>query len=758
IRPPGPLGSFVDELDVLLSGLPVDAPLILLGDFNLPSEKLQSSCLLPILSSFDLAFNQSAPTHRAGNTLDLIFSRPVPALDVAVTPLDFSDHHLLSFSLPLSAPSTSTSANSSTLHRNLRSVSPSALASTVLTTLPHLESFSSLPLETATDTLLSSISTSVDLLCPFSPRSANSSPPSPWLSDVLRNNRRELRLAERKWRKSQHDSDLHSYQSLLSRFRTEVAAAKASYYRGKLESSASDPRKLFTIFSSLLNPPTPPPPTTLSADDFVSFFEEKVDKIRRSFPPASTPLSRHCPPPPSSLTCFSPLSTDDLLHLLTSNNPTTCPLDPVPSPLFQTVAPNLLPFISSIINSSLSSGQVPSAFKSARVVPILKKPTLDSLDIGNYRPISLLSLLSKILERSVYNQLSLFLTLNNLQDPNQSGFKAAHSTETALIAVTEKLHAAKAARLSSVLILLDLSAAFDTVDHKILLSILAGLGIAGSAWQWFASYLQGRSYQVSARISACLADVSSWMAAHHLKLNPCKTELLYIPGTAGPRNDLAITFENSLVTPSTEARSLGVMMDDQLSFSSHIANVTRSCRFLLYNIRRIRPFLSREATQVLVQSLVTSRLDYCNSLLAGLPLRTIRPLQLIQNATARVVFNVPKFNHVTPLLRSLHWLPVAARIRFKTLTLAYKAKNGPAPPYLMAMVKSRSAPRALRASSTARLDPPSLKIRGRQASRLFSVLAPKWWNKLPLGVRTAESLAVFKRRLKTHLFREYLDD
>ncbi|KAI4899622.1 hypothetical protein NFI96_001493 [Prochilodus magdalenae] len=84
--------------------------------------------------------------------------------------------------------------------------------------------------------------------------------------------------------------------------------------------------------------------------------------------------------------------------------------------------------------------------------------------------------------------------------------------------------------------------------------------------------------------------------------------------------------------------------------------------------------------------------------------------------------------------------------------LAYKAKNGPAPPYLMATVKSRAVPRALRASSTARLEPPSLRTHGRQASRLFSVLAPRWWNELPLGVRTAESLGVFKRRLKTHLF------
>ncbi|XP_049330258.1 uncharacterized protein LOC111194348, partial [Astyanax mexicanus] len=533
----------------------------------------------------------------------------------------------------------------------------------------------------------------------------------------------------------------------------EVTAAKSSFYKRKLEESASDPRKLFTIFSSLLNPPTPQPPTTLSPDDFVNFFKEKVANIRQSFPPASNLPTKLYLPHSTSLSHFSLLSTDEILHLLHSNNPTTCPLDPLPSSLFQTIAPDLLPFITHIINTSLSSGHVPSTFKTARVVPILKKPTLDSLDVGNYRPVSLLSFLSKVLERAVYNQLSLFLTQNNLQDPNQSGFKPAHSTETALIAVTEKLHAAKATNLSSVLILLDLSAAFDTVNHSILLSILTSLGITGSAWQWFASYLEDRSYQVSSRISACLSDVSMWMSSHHLKLNPSKTDLLFIPGTTSLHNNISISFDNSLVTPSAEARSLGVVMDDQLSFSSHIANLTRSCRFLLYNIRRIRLFLSQEATQVLVQSLVISRLDYCNSLLAGLPLRATKPLQLIQNAAARLVFNLPKFSHVTPLLRSLHWLPVAARIRFKTLTLAYKAKNGPAPSYLMAMVKARSAPRALRASSTARLEPPSLKTHRKQTSRLFSVLAPRWWNELPLDVRTAESLAVFKRRLKTHLFK-----
>ncbi|KAK3543389.1 hypothetical protein QTP70_018868 [Hemibagrus guttatus] len=149
---------------------------------------------------------------------------------------------------------------------------------------------------------------------------------------------------------------------------------------------------------------------------------------------------------------------------------------------------------------------------------------------------------------------------------------------------------------------------------------------------------------------------------------------------------------------------------------------------------------------------VISRLDYCNSLLAGLPLNAIHPLQMIQNAAARLVFNLPKFSHTTPLLHSLHWLPVAARIRFKTLMLAYKSENGPAPSYLKVLVTSRTAPRLLRSTSTARLVPPSLREKGRYTSRLFSVLAPRWWNELPLGIRTAESLTVFKWQLKTYLF------
>ncbi|XP_071202850.1 uncharacterized protein [Salvelinus alpinus] len=369
----------------------------------------------------------------------------------------------------------------------------------------------------------------------------------------------------------------------------------------------------------------------------------------------------------------------------------------------------------------------------------------------------------------------------------------------------------------------NLSAAFDTVNHQILLSTLSELGISGAAHAWIASYLTGRSYQVAwresvsapralttgvpqgsvlgpllfslytkslgsvisshglsyhcyaddtqlifsfppsdnqvaNRISACLADISVWMTDHHLKLNLGKTELLFLPGKDCPFHDLAITVDNSIVSSSQSAKNLGVILDNTLSFSTHIKAVTRSCRFMLYNIRRVRPCLTQEAAQVLIQALVISRLDYCNSLLAGLPACAIKPLQLIQNAAARLVFNLPKFSHVTPLLRSLHWLPVEARIRYKTMVLAYGAVRGTAPPYLQALIRPYTQTRALRSSTSGLLASlPLRKYSSRSAqSKLFAALAPQWWNKLPHDARSAESITTFRRHLKPHLFKEYL--
>ncbi len=350
---------------------------------------------------------------------------------------------------------------------------------------------------------------------------------------------------------------------------------------------------------------------------------------------------------------FCPLTKAEVSKLLLSSHPTTCPLDPIPSYLLQAISPALLPALTHIINTSLLTGIFPTAFKQARVTPLLKKPTLNTSLIENYRPVSLLSFIEKMLEQAVFNQVSLFLSQNNKQDAKQSGFRSDHSTKTALLSVTETLRIAKADSKSSVLILLDLSAAFDTVNHQILLFTLSSLDITGIPLCWFESSLACLSRwpgeeRYPKHINWSLGflrdrflDLSSSPHTLHHWVPSYKHMVSHTMATL-MTHSFTIHLGSSTITPSSSVRNLGVIFDDQLTFKEHIAKIARSCRFALHNIRKIRPFLTEHATQLLVQALVISRLDYCNALLAGLPSNTIKPLQMIQNAAARLVFNEPK--------------------------------------------------------------------------------------------------------------------
>ena len=187
---------------------------------------------------------------------------------------------------------------------------------------------------------------------------------------------------------------------------------------------------------------------------------------------------------------------------------TNIPLDPIPTFLLKDCLDILLSSITKLVNYSLIEGSFPNSFKKAVVTPLIKKASLPRDNLKNYRPASGLSFLSELVERVVARQLTSHINNNKLDNPHQSAYKPGHSTETALLSIKNEVHLSLARGEPTALVLLDLSAAFDTIDHNILLGYLKfWFGLGGTVLRWFASYL--RSHCQAIKIGSTLSELSN---------------------------------------------------------------------------------------------------------------------------------------------------------------------------------------------------------------------------------------------------------
>jgi len=572
--------------------------------------------------------------------------------------------------------------------------------------------------------------------------------------------------------------------------------------------------------------PTVHPPSQLPVM-FSDFFISKVADIRSVLDQmlvSSTVATHSDIPLHSSHFSFLPISDSDLKTLILKSKPTTCPLDPIPTPLLLEYIDVLLPTLTRIVNDSLATGIFPSLFKNAVVKPLLKKPSLDPNVLKNYRPVSNLSFLSKVMEKVVLKQLLSYLNSHDLISHTQSAYRPVHSTETALIKVTNDILDGLDGGDESVLTLLDLSAAFDTIDHTTLLKRLSTLyGISGPALAWFESYLCGRTQAVLVAgqmsplvplsfgvpqgsvlgpilfimytkplssliqthsvsnqsfaddtqlykssppsqthaailaVQTCIVDVKDWMSHNKLKLNDDKTEALLFRKRSARLTDgpTSIRVGDTDICFSSSARNLGFTITSDMTLDKHISNICRSAYFELRKISTIRHTLSVQTTNTLVCAFVLSKLDYCNSLLSGCPLYLIQKLQKLQNSAARLVLKARKSDHATPLLRTLHWLPIKSRIDYKLSTLCFNFFSGSSPAYFSELLTVYTPTRQLRSSSDTRiLLVPRTKTKT-YGHRTFTYSASTQWNSLPYNIRHMQSPQAFKRALKTHLFRAH---
>jgi len=602
-----------------------------------------------------------------------------------------------------------------------------------------------------------------------------------------------------------------------------------------VEECQGDQKQLFSVIDQLLHQKQPPTLPSFSsakelANAFSSFFVSKIQKIRtkidQNLISRSTPAFVLEVQDPNELSSFTPASEQELLKVIKAMKNSTCNADPIPTVLMKQCITSLIATITKTVNLSLSSGTVPTYLKHAVVRPHLKKPDLDHECYLNYRPLSNLPFQAKILEKIVVKRLLDHMERNNLHEVMQSAYKQFHSTETALVRVHNDILMNMDNKQGTILVLLDLSAAFDTIDHPVLFKTLEHrLGIKGTALKWFKSYLSERtqavlienissdpvslkfgvpqgsvlgpllytiytlplgdilrnleiSYHLYAddtqlylsfnfteaesqqeclnKMQKCVSEVKAWMTENKLKLNDDKTEVMFI---ASDYYRKLITLENfsidsTVIVPTSSVRNIGVIFDHALTMKNQVTTVCRSLHLHLRNIGSIRKCISHEACEKLIHALVTSRLDNGNATLYGLPDTQLGRLQRMLHIAARILTLTPVYNHITPILIELHWLPVSKRIEYKILLLTFKSLNGLAPQYLSDLLISRDSisQRNTRSSNTNLLEVPSSRTTT-FGNRAFSRTAPALWKCLPVQLRTMTELVPFKKSLKTHLFK-----
>ena len=824
---------FFDELSAVFERLAAfGCPIVVCGDFNIHvdnTDDINSVRLCELLQSFDCVQHVAEPTHNAGHTLDLVITRSDTSISALRVGDMVSDHALVCFTLHVETEKSDT--HHWIMRRAWRRLSSDAFASDLAASalccdLTALEDKS---VDDLAQLYSSELTRLLDRHCPVVKVRHKLKQTTPWFDADCRAARRRARAAERRFRRTYAKVDRLAWEQKLGTTHSLYERKSSNYWRDEIAASKGNTTRLWRTLHGVLGETTGDENCPHSAEDFASYFRDKVDAVRAST--STTPTyDVPCRATPT-LEEWTLVSVDEVEQLISSALNKTCELDPAPTWLVKEMRGLLSPFITLLFNKSLMSACFPAAFKQALVRPSLKKVGLDAGDLKNFRPVSNLPFLAKLLERVVQVRLQGFLDTNRLMPTAQSAYRKFHSTETATARVYNDLLLATDRGQVSALCLLDLTAAFDTVDHELLLRRLeCQSGLRGIPLMWFRSYLLGRTYRVIyagstsstiyivcsvpqgsvlgpllfilyvadladivdrhgvslhsfaddtqlylhchrddttmavARLKECIADISHWMSANRLKLNTDKTELLW----TGSRYNIsqfqghgpALELGADTVLPCGHVRLLGVTLSADLSLDRHVSVVCAKSFYWLRQLRRVRRSLDAESAATLVHAFVTSKVDYCNLLLAGSPTSVTDKLQRVMNAAARVVSGTKKYDRgLTQLLRSeLHWLDVADRVTYKLSLMVFKCLHGRAPDYLseLCMPVAQVAERQhLRSASRHLLVVPRFQLHtyGRRA---FAVAGPTTWNSLSVELRDPDlGVAAFGRSLKTFLFRRY---
>ena len=487
---------------------------IILGDLNFhldDSDNISTQKFNRILSEFGLVQHVSEPTHVGGHILDVAITCSNSSIveNLSVDELGFTtdsndpvnDHFALSFLLK---GEKKVFQQKTIKYRKWRSIDSELLKTNYETRLiSFYDQLSSDQMAVWYDRNLTELA---DLHAPLVTKKVIRRS-NPWYNDQIREMKRNARKLERKWKKTKLMVDKRILKEHYSRMYTQIRLEKVLYTKNKVEECGEDTKKIFSLANHLMgNDKKSVYPSSSSDEDlaekFVHFFANKVKSIQHelqsSLPDQNILTDDHYNRRTTVfLNSFDLTSEEETTKVIMSLPNKQCKLDPIPTWFLKNNCSTFSPVITKIINNSRSTGNMPKSLKTALVRPILKDTSLSSEDLKNYRPVSNLAVLGKVIEKVVYTRLNQHIQSHNFLDPNQSAYRKDHSAETTLLKLQNDVLCHLDQGFSVALMFIDISAAFDTVSHEKLIKCFNQyFGIGGKALDWLVSYLTGRKQMV----------------------------------------------------------------------------------------------------------------------------------------------------------------------------------------------------------------------------------------------------------------------
>ena len=492
--------TFIDQFTDLLTTLQAKYNnIIILGDINMHMDdpNNQNACKLQdSINAFDLTQHVKIPTHNKGHTLDVIITTKSTGfnnVDEIIPGPYISDHRLLILETTIDKikpKRVSTKARKSV--KNINNIFKEKYNDN--------EILNSATLEDALNQFTKEVLKTLDEIAPQKIVKAANRKPKPWYDDDLKQQRTIMKNRERKWIKHHEDHHWKAYMREQNRYNTMLKFKKNDCLYRIIKANSNNTKKLFKLISEITgnSKPNPMPDAQSNeelAEGFAKFFRQKIDGIRYQFkdipqykiPPRDTPTLRS----------FAATTENNLLKLIREMPTKTCDSDIIPTKLLKEILPTIIPALTKITNLSINNGEFSEKWKSATVKPLIK-----SLSKGtthqNYRPVSNLTFISKVVEKITLNQFTLHCENNNLLPDYQSAYRKYHSCETSLIKLVNDLLWTMEKQEVTAMTLLDLSAAFDTVDHDLLLEVLnKRFGVKEKALKWYEQYLKPRKFKVA---------------------------------------------------------------------------------------------------------------------------------------------------------------------------------------------------------------------------------------------------------------------